>query len=564
MKKIILLLSFFLVNTLAFAQVFMVKNFTADIYLSTEGYFDVVENYEVEFKESQHGIFREIITNYKLKTAEGKTEKRNLVIENIEVPYNKFEVSSKREQRLDGKVVIKIGDRMKFINGLQHYEIKYRVYNAFLFEDDTVQFYWNIKPNGWVAVFEKINFNIYTPEGSNLSAENCFLYAGNIGTTTTSKAYDYTYSNSTFSGKSHDYTYSIPGQDVTALIKLPLGSIKENFITVPLWQQYGWVGILGFLLAVFWYVWLKYGKDDRVISTTSYYPPKDIDPAMAGFLINDKDNTSDLIALIPHWAAQGLITIEEIPKEGLLGKADMKLTRLKNISVTAPDYQQRIFSSIFGIWGNVVLISSLRNVFYVSMNQAKKELHAAAQKYYEPESKKIMKTTTIVAIVLGVLLCPIFLFTYGPLAAVLAPVVCVFIVFMSFFLQKKNNQGNAIMSELKGFKQFIKIAEVKRIEMLIKQDPQYFEKTMSYALTFGLLDQWAKKFDALNQQPPDWYTSSSSTSTMGIMAFSKSFSSTMATASYAMVSSPSSSGSSSSSGGGSSGGGFGGGGGGSW
>ncbi len=284
---------------------------------------------------------------------------------------------------------------------------------------------------------------------------------------------------------------------------------------------------------------------------------------MAGFLINDKDDTSDLISLIPQWASQGLITIEEIPKSEILEKADMKLTRLNNISVSAPDYQHRIFSSLFNIWGDVVLISSLRNIFYISMATAKKELHEAAQKYYEPSSKKIMKITIIIAIVLGVLLCPIFLFTYGPLAAVMAPVVCVFIVIMSFFLQKKNSKGNAVFSELKGFKQFIKIAEVNRIEELIKQDPKYFEKTMSYALAFGLLQQWAKKFDALNLQPPSWYTSSG-TGMMGMYAFSKSFSGSMATAQSAMVSSPSSSGSSSSSGGGSSGGGFGGGGGGSW
>lgn len=171
-----------------------------------------------------------------------------------------------------------------------------------------------------------------------------------------------------------------------------------------------------------------------------------------------------------------------------------------------------------------------------------------------------MKITTGVAVALGVILCPIFLFVYGVLAAIAAPVVCVFIALMSFYMQKKNKTGSAIFSELKGFKQFIKLAEVNRIKMLIEQDPQYFEKTMSYALAFGLLENWAKKFDELNIAPPNWYHSSGNR--MGSMhAFSKSFSGSMASAQSSMVSSPSSS---SSSGGGSSGGGFGGGGGGSW
>ncbi|CAL1518730.1 DUF2207 domain-containing protein [Chitinophaga sp. MM2321] len=559
MKRVYFILFFLFESGAAFAQGFIVKDLTADIYLSKEGYFDVVEKYNIEFTEAKHGIFREIITDYKLQTTEGKTENRKLVIENLEVPGYNFSTNYKIEQRTDGKIKIKIGDKNKLVTGLQHYEIKYRVYNAFLFEHDLAQFYWNIKPQGWLAVFQKINFNIHVPEGVVLSPENCFVYAGNTGTTSPSVDFDYSYSDGVFVGKSHDFFISVPGQDVTVLIKLPKNLIKENFITVPLWQQYGWVGILGFLLFVFWLVWLKYGKDDIVISTTSYYPPKDIDPAMAGYLIDDKGDTSDLIALIPQWASQGFITIEEIPKSSLLGKADMKLTRLNTIPVTAPDYEQRLFSTLFGIWRDTVLIGSLRNTFYVTMNEAKKELKAKAQKYYEVKSNKVMKITMGVAITLGVLLCPLFLFVFGVVAAVSAPFTCVFIALMSFFLQKKNKQGNAIFSELKGFKQFIKMAEVSRIKTLIEQDEQYFEKTMSYALAFGLLGNWAKKFDALNIPPPTWY-SSSGTHMMGMYAFSKSFSGSMATAQSSMVSSPSGS----RSGGGSSGGGFGGGGGGSW
>ena len=131
---------------------------------------------------------------------------------------------------------------------------------------------------------------------------------------------------------------------------------------------------------------------------------------------------------------------------------------------------------------------------------------------------------------------------------------------MSFYLQKKNKKGNVILSELKGFKQFIKVAEINRIKMLNDQDPKYFEKTMSYALAFGLLDEWAGKFDALNIPPPNWYTNNGVIS-MNMHSFTQSFAGNIASASSNMVSSPSSTGGG---GGGSAGGGFGGGGGGSW
>jgi uncharacterized membrane protein len=560
MKRLFLLSCLILLRAVAFAQGFIVKDYTTDIYLNAAGYFDVVENYDIEFTEAKHGIFRDITTEYPLQTMDGKTKKRTLIIQNIEIAGHPFKINNKLEQRSDGKISIRIGDKDKTVSGAQHYEIKYRVYNAFLFKDDVVQFYWNIKPQGWPAIFQKINFHIHAPETAGLSSENCFVYAGNTGTTTPSTDFDYDYSNEIFSAKSNDFFYSVPGQDVTVLVKLPRNLIKENFITVPVWRQYSWIGILGLLLTVFWLVWRKYGKDDKVIATTSYYPPKGIDPAMAGYLINDKEDASDLIACIPHWAAQGFISIEEIPKSGIFSTADMKVTRLKTPPVTIPEYEQKIFSTLFGIWGNTVLVSSLHNTFYQTMMQAKKELKASAQKYYETQSNRAMKITMGVAIALGILLCFLFLFIYGVLAAVLGTITCVSIAFMSFFLQKKNQQGNTVFSELKGFKQFIKMAEVARLKVLIEQDPNYFEKTMSYALAFGLLDNWAKKFDALNIPPPNWYHSSG-TQMMSMYAFSKSFSGSMATAQSNMVSAPSSS---SSSGGGSSGGGFGGGGGGSW
>lgn len=126
---------------------------------------------------------------------------------------------------------------------------------------------------------------------------------------------------------------------------------------------------------------------------------------------------------------------------------------------------------------------------------------------------------------------------------------------------EKNNQGNRMLSELKGFKQFIKVAEENKLKVLIKDDPGYFENTMGYALAFGMFDKWAKKFELLHVPSPQWYTSPSYHTT-SMHNFSKSFSNSMAMAKSNMVSTPSNSGGSS--GGGSSGGGFGGGGGGSW
>ena len=142
----------------AFAQDFRVEHYTVDITLREEGYFEVVENYDVNFLYHKHGIYRDILTSYTLQTEEGSREKRQILISEIEVPGHLFEASGKMGQKIEGKARIKIGDPNKTIVGPVHYEIRYRVENAMLFEEAFIRFYWNLKPPDWLAEFRDISF----------------------------------------------------------------------------------------------------------------------------------------------------------------------------------------------------------------------------------------------------------------------------------------------------------------------------------------------------------------------------------------------------------------------
>lgn len=545
------------------AQDFIVNKCVVDIHISEEGYFDVVENYDLTFTAHKHGIYRNIITNYDLFTEDGTREKRKIKIRKIDVPDHNFEADFDFVQKLSDKLQIKIGDKDKTIIGPQHYEIKYRVYNAFLFEELRIWFYWNIKSEEWNTVFEEIDFNIQVPENADVGLDDIFIYAGFKGGTLVSPDFDIAYEDGVFRVESLPRFKSYSGQNVTVLLNLPPDSIKEIKPWWPFWTDYGWTLILGSMLVVFYFVWKKYGKDDRVVATTSYFPPSGMDPAMAGFLIDDTEDTQDLIALIPYWGSRGIITMEQIPKKGWFGKDDTKLTKLKPLPDGAPDYERKIFDGLFGRSASSskqeVLVSSLKDSFYTKMASAKALLKARAQIYYDQEAKKMQTRTIVGTLLIAAILFFLFISIWGLIAALAVIPVTIFLLFMSVYMVKKNAKGNAALSELKGFKNFIKIAEENKLKMLLRDSPSYFETTMGYALAFGLFESWAKKFEALNLQPPSWYTSSTGAFTMH--NFSRSFSDSISTAQSTMVSSPSSS---SSGGGGSSGGGFGGGGGGSW
>ncbi|RAJ12857.1 DUF2207 domain-containing protein [Arenibacter echinorum] len=558
-----LLLILLAINT-GLAQDFTVQNYTVNITVHQEGYFDVVENYDLNFEIPKHGIYRTIQTKYDLVDSKGNESTRKIRISKIKVPDYKFEAPFDFVQKMQENMEIKIGDKDITLVGPQHYEIKYRVHNAFLFEESQIRFYWNIKPEDWLADFNQVSFTITLPDNVYPSKENSFVYAGDRGTSTTTADMQLYYTDNEFSGTSKAGFVSHPGQSVTVLINLPLGSVKEEKPFWPFWDSYGWVFLIGVMLFAFFRVWWKFGKDKRVIAATSYYPPDKLDPAMIGFLINDKDDNSDLIALIPYWGSKGLIRLEEIPKKGIFGSKDTKIIRLQSLPLDSPSYELEIFKGLFGdnnnVAGTEVLVSSLKDTFYTKMIKARSQLKESAQPYYEAESKKMQGIMYVALIVLAIGLTLVGLFFWGPVAAVAIVGFCVILIFVNRFMVKKNAKGNELLSELKGFKRFIKVAEENRLKMLLKDDPHYFENTLGYALAFGMFDQWAKKFRDLNIPPPDWYTSTSSSS-LTMNQFSKSFSNAMASTKSNMVSSPSSSGSS---GGGSSGGGFGGGGGGSW
>ncbi|WP_192085749.1 DUF2207 domain-containing protein [Algoriphagus sp. Y33] len=562
MKKIAILFFLFSVQLEVFAQDFSVTSYSVDITIHQDGYFDVVEKYNLNFEVPKHGIYRDIRTSYDLQNENGELEKRKIKLSNIEVPGYKFEAPSSFGQKMSTNVRIKIGDANVTLKGPQYYEIRYRVENAFLHEREAIQFYWNIKPSDWHAPFHAIDFKIHLPDGISLDEGDYYLYSGAVGSDIPTTDFQTTYFEGLYSGTSNPGVVSSGGEALTVLLKLPVGSIKEIKPFWPFWTDYGWTIILVLLFFTFYAIWKKHGKDDPVTRTTSYYPPKGMDPAMVGFLIDDSGDTNDLISLIPFWASQGYMTIEEIDKKGWFAKDDTKLTKLKELDADFPLYQRQLFDGLFGR-GSEVLVSSLKDKFYTTMSKAKVTLKDAAQIYYVNKSKKIMIYTAVGLVLLMFILIPSFLFLWGIIAAISVGVSLIFLLIMNQFMIKKNKEGTAILSELKGFKQFIKVAEENKLKMLLKEDPSYFESTMGYALAFGMFDKWAKKFDSLNIEPPTWYYSS--TGRMMTMAhFSKSFNSSIKSTQSTMVSSPSSSGSSGGGGGGFSGGGFGGGGGGSW
>lgn len=119
-------------------------------------------------------------------------------------------------------------------------------------------------------------------------------------------------------------------------------------------------------------------------------------------------------------------------------------------------------------------------------------------------------------------------------------------------------EGSRMRNRVLGFREFLDRVESDYYERVVTS-PELFEKYLPYAIALKVESRWARAFEDIYREPPDWYSGTGSSTSFNAGNFASSLSDLSTRAGRTMSSSPSSSGSG---GGGSSGGGSGGGGGG--
>ena len=157
---------------------------------------------------------------------------------------------------------------------------------------------------------------------------------------------------------------------------------------------------------------------------------------------------------------------------------------------------------------------------------------------------------------------------YGLLVVISTLVTFTAVVLM----RKRTERGARLQGQILGFRDFIETAELEKLNMLVEEDPEYFYNIMPYAYVMGLSDKWAKKFEKIRVNQPDWYHGYNSTSVYSMLWYSQMFNSCAKSMESSVINSIVASAADSGGGsigggfggGGFSGGGFGGGGGGSW
>lgn len=571
MKRI--LIAFLLVNAcLHYAsaqEYFTIKQYDVRIKVNQDASLDVTEVIDVTFTEPRHGIYRDIPYRYPIQSLLPGTEKADrqlesggysrIIIEDISVDDFNYNVSTEGDYK-----EIKIGSKNSYVDGNQRYVIHYRILNAINFFKDHSELYFNVIGDRWPTTIDAVNFSIELYDALP-ATPSYFVATGYTGSQENNTVTQWV-NNETLSGQTTRQLNSHEG--LTVGIAFPdKFLIKQNY-----WLRgMAWMFLPIFVFIGMFSLWRKIGKDDDVTIRTEFYPPDNVSPSVAGYIIDDKLNRRDLTALVPYWGAYGYIQVNEIEKKqlfGLIKSDDFEFVKLKELPHTAMSFEKTMFNGIFAK-GDKVTLSSLKNVLYSSMNSAKSQLEKEVDKgaYYVKYSRGLGIFFIVVGIGLVILSIVSLISEWGeslfkPLSFFISGAIT---IGFAIPMPKKSKKGTELYQKLAGFKEFIEKVETPRLEQFLKEDEHYFDKVLPFAIVFDVADSWKDKLKDLDVPPPTWYHGNQRgfTTYMFLNSLDRSMNE-MSKNFYSQPSSRGSSGGSWSGGGGFSGGGFGGGGGGSW
>lgn len=530
---------------------------------------DITETILVNFSESRHGILRMIPYKYALAPLPAGTQKAErqlesngfaqIIIDDIYVSGYNYSVSNRGNYK-----EIKIGSKDKYVDGLQQYIIHYRLLNTINFFTDHSELYLNIIGDQWDSSIDSAFFSIELYNALP-STPSFFVATGATGSKENNTVSSWT-ANKIFSGST---TVPLqPNQGLTVGIVFPdQFLIKQNYMLLGI----AWLLLPIFVLMLMFRIWKKWGKDEDFSITTQYYPPNNISPSVAGYVIDNRLNKRDLTALVPYWGAAGYLQVKETEKKALLGlikTTEYDFVKLKDIPETAMSFEKTLFNGIFES-GNTVALDSLKDKLYSTMNKAKGELEKEVDKgaYYEKYSRGLVYLFLLLGLASLVYGFIQLISNWGnPYWFAVAFIISgMIIIFFGIFMIKKTPKGNELYKQLAGFKEFIQKVDKDRLALFLKEDEHYFDKVLPFAIVFDVADTWKDKLKDLDVPPPTWYVGNYSG--FNTYMFLNSLDHSMNEMSKNFYSTPSSSGSSGGSfsgGGGFSGGGFGGGGGSSW
>lgn len=543
---------------------FTTDSFSTEVKVEKDNSLWITETIEVDFHKEKHGIYRYIPLEgdayYRVGGQEVR-QSRKMKIDKVQVDGYEYDTTQE-----NGNYVIRVGEEDRTVSGKQKYRIRYR---CRLYDDKISAydiFYYNVLPQGqdagWETSIHNASVHIKMPRA--FDEKELKVFAGKYGSDAFSDLISVQVKDQDIRIRSKGILPQ--GAGVTVQQILPEGYFVNEMNTD--WA-YGAIFVTDFLSAVLaLLLWLKFGRDKKIIRTVEFYPPENLTPADAGYILDGYVDRKDVISMILYFADKGYLDIEE-PESGKL-----ILHRKERLPRDANDFEETMMDGIFEhAQGGSVELSQLKETFYESYQKAAEQVKAKYKKranrifYKSSDAARIFAAVLMtlpagggilfggifkqetffepVAVVFSVGLFILYLigmvtydrkhsmgrikFLVGQIVLFLLAVLglAMILSIVTYFagfgaglasvsasaaaylcarqMRKRTDYGNEITGKLLGFRRFLETAEVKRLEALVDENPAYFYHNLSYAYVMGLSDKWADRFASVAVEPPGWY-----------------------------------------------------------
>ena len=544
--------------------------FDATVEIGNDGGIEVRELIRVTFEGQWNGIFRRIPIRY--ETPQGFGYKLFLDVESV---------TDDAGQDLEHWLSNEAGHRVIKIrvpgalDATRTVAIRYSVSNALRFFEEHDEFYWNVTGDEWEGGIRSASARIVLPEGASGLRTNA--WTGVFGSTNQNASIE-ALDSEVYVETTGSLAYR---EGLTVAIAWNPGVVERPGLFDKAFQLLRSNVVFAFPLGfawIFFSMWRRKGRDPKVGTiTTQYEPPEDLRPAELGTLIDGTPHMRDITATLIDLAVRGYFRMEEVEREGLFKFGDkVRFVQLKDeptwseLQVHEREVMEGLFSG-----RNEVDTDDLKNEFYTHLPGIKNGIWARllSKGYYaerpDKTAGKYIGLAILATIATGVLSTFIAARLFLPGASVVVAVLSTAALTLPFaaLMPARTPGGVRTLEKVLGFEEFLTRADADRLRRM-NTKPETFEAFLPYAMALGVEGRWAKAFEGIFTEPPDWYRTSRAGPFRPTLWMSD-LSGMTTQASRAMTSAPrqTSSGSSGFSGGGGggfSGGGFGGGGGGGW
>jgi uncharacterized membrane protein len=546
----------------------IIRDFQSQINVSNNNSVDIIENLLVDCGKlpDKHGIFRVLPTKMARPNHASPVHLKSIT--NNAGKDIKYETLTNKN---DHTVTWKIGDPNILIQGMQEYRIEYSVDRAVIALTNGSQWYWNLNGNFWDLPIDDFKATITYPSEVNRDFIITDLYAGTFGNSDSSFVHAFWPAPNILEVSSSQPLARREG--ITIKQMFPPGMLPGYSLT---WfDSYGiylWFILVPLTYLLVYNVWKKHGQDPKLgyPDVVAFAPPEGLRPFELGMVETYGGMRNRfLAATIVDLAVRKYLKIEELPKQGMFGKSDWRLTRTDKSESDLKEYEKMFVNALFESDDKSIVLKDLQNKFYKHIepirSKAYKSVVAAGLIDDAASNYKAILIGEIIA--LGGISWLITSF-YGFMGPFIISVIASGIILIGFtmLMSRRTEKGAKIMHEIEGFRLYMGKAEKYRSQFFEKEN--IFEQYLPYAILFNLTDRWIKASQKLLQQEhpnytyaPYWYSSPGSVHAFNPGSFTQSMNSVSSAIGASLSSSPSSSGGG---GGGFSGGGGGGGGGGSW